>query len=169
MTNPKGVIRHCQHQECYLNIYSTQMISLKFTNVNSIRHKFCELLPLTTECKVDILAIAETKLDDSFHSAQFNMCNYKLYRQDRNSHGGGIMIYVKDCIPHRLINEHTGIHMGVEFMTIELSVKSNKWKLCYIYRPPLCQWKGFLWLSISSMWSIYYWRQYLFIFRGYEL
>ena len=105
-------------------------------NVNSIRHKFCELLPLTTECKVDILAIAETKLDDSFHSAQFNMCNYKLYRQDRNSHGGGIMIYVKDCIPHRLIKEHTGIHMGVEFMTIELSVKSNKWKLCYIYRPP---------------------------------
>ena len=25
--------------------------------------------------------------------------------------------------------------MGVEFMKIELSVKSNKWKLCYIYRP----------------------------------
>ena len=40
-------------------------------NVNSIRHKLCELLPLLTECKVDILAIAESKLDDSFPSEQF--------------------------------------------------------------------------------------------------
>ena len=112
-------------------------------NVNSIRHKFCELLPLLTECKVDILAIAESKLDDSFPSEQFNTCNLKLYRRDRNSRGGGIMIYVKDCIPHRLIKEHTGLHMGVEFMIIELSVKSNKWNLCYIYRPPCVNEKVF--------------------------
>ena len=36
---------------------------------------------------VDTLAIAESKLDDSFPSEQFNACNYKLYRQDRDSHG----------------------------------------------------------------------------------
>ena len=54
------------------------------------------------------------------------------------------MIYVKDCIPHRLIKEHTGIHMGIEFMTIELSVKSKKWNLCYIYRPPSVNEKVFM-------------------------
>ena len=33
--------------------------------------------------------------------------------------------------------------MGVEFMTIELSIKSNKWNLCYIYRPPSVNGKVF--------------------------
>ena len=106
-------------------------------NVNSIRHKFCEILSLITEFQVDILAIAESKLDDSFPSQQFNICNHKLHRQDRDSRGApGIMIYINDGIPHRLLKDCTGVHMGVEFMTIELSVKSSKWNLCYIYKPP---------------------------------
>ena len=88
------------------------------------------------EIGVDILAIAESKLDDSFPSEQFSIPNYKLHRQDRDSHGGGIMIYVNGCIPHRLIKDHTGVYMGIEFMTLEISVKSSKWKLCYIYKPP---------------------------------
>ena len=56
-------------------------------NVNSIRHDFCEISPIMNYFGVDILAIAESKLDDSFPSEQFNVCNYKLHRQDRDSHG----------------------------------------------------------------------------------
>ena len=138
-------------------------------NVSSIRHKFCELLPLITECKVDIFAIAESKLDDSFPSEQFNVCNYKLYRRDRNSHSGGIMIYVIDCLPNRLIKEHTGIHMGVEFMTIESSVKSNKWNLCYIYRP-LVLTKRFFYDFLSELFEAFIVDGTLgLFFRGYEL
>ena len=63
-------------------------------NVNSIRHNIYEITPLLQEQLFDILAIAETKIDDSFPHSQFHVPNYKLHRQDRNSHGGGIMIYV---------------------------------------------------------------------------
>ena len=68
-------------------------------NVNSIRNKIYKILPLLHEHLVDIVAIAETKIDDSFPSDQFHMPNYKLYRQDRNCHGGGIMVYINDSIP----------------------------------------------------------------------
>ena len=78
------------------------------------------------EIDVDILAIAESKLDDSFPSEQFSIPNYKLHRQDKDNHGGGIMIYVNGCIPHRLIKDHTRVYMGIEFMTLEISVKSSK-------------------------------------------
>ena len=115
--------------------YSKNLI-ISHYNVNSIRHKFCEISPIMNEIGADILAIAESKLDDSFPSEQFSTPNYKLHRQDRDSHGGGIMIYVNGCIPHRLIKDHTGVYMGIEFMTLEISVKSSKWKLCYIYKPP---------------------------------
>ena len=61
----------------------------------------------------------------------------------RDSRGGGIMIYINDCIPHRLLKDYMGVHMGVEFMTIELSMESSKWNLCYIYKPPRITKKAF--------------------------
>ena len=105
-------------------------------NVNSIRNKFHELSSLLTDQSVDVLAISETKLDDSFPRAQFQVPNYRLHRQDRNERGGGIMIYIKDSIPHRILKEHTGVVEGIEYMSIELSMKSRKWNVLYIYKPP---------------------------------
>ena len=67
-------------------------------NINSIRNKICEITPLLHEHLVDILAIAETKIGDSFLHDKFHMPNYKLYRQDRNCHDGGIMLYINDNI-----------------------------------------------------------------------
>ena len=75
------------------------IVSHYIYNVNSIRNKIYEILPLLHEHLVDIVAIAETKIDDSFPSDQFHMPNYKLYRQDRNCHGAGIMVYINDSIP----------------------------------------------------------------------
>ena len=85
---------------------------------------------------MDILAIAESKLGDSLPWQQFNISNYKLHRQARDSCSSGIVNYINDCIPRRLLKDYMGVHMGVAFMTIELSVKSSKWNLCYIYKPP---------------------------------
>ena len=48
----------------------------------------------------DVLMISETKLDDSFPSMQFLTEDYgPPYRLDRNSHGGGILVYVLEDIP----------------------------------------------------------------------
>ena len=105
-------------------------------NINSIRRKFVEIAPLLYEQCIDIFALAETKLDDSFPCAQFEVQNYRLHRQDRNGKGGGIMVYVSDCIPHRIIKDSTGFHEGTEYMTIEVSMKSCKWYLVYVYKPP---------------------------------
>ena len=44
---------------------------------------------------VDILMISETKLDEK------DFLN--PYRLDRNSHGGGILVYVRDNIPSNLV------------------------------------------------------------------
>ena len=40
--------------------------------------------------------LSETKLDDSFPSAQFNIPNYKTQaRRDRDKNGGGLIEFVK--------------------------------------------------------------------------
>ena len=72
-------------------------------NINSIRNKF-ELLSEQVKGNVDVLMISETKIDDSFPVSQFLIEGFCTpYRLDRNSKGGGILLYVREDIPSNLI------------------------------------------------------------------
>ena len=70
-------------------------IMISHININSVRNKFHELSDLFIRSLVDILFISETKLDQSFRQAPFEVTGYKSYRKDRSSHGGGILAYVR--------------------------------------------------------------------------
>ena len=63
-------------------------------NINSLKYKL-EALKLIINRNLDIILLSETKLDDSFPSAQFMLKNFSIpYRPDRNSNGGGLLLYV---------------------------------------------------------------------------
>ena len=67
-------------------------------NINSIRNKF-QFLEKEVCANLDILLVTETKLNESFPSAQFLLNEFsKPYRLDRCSNGGGILLYVRDVI-----------------------------------------------------------------------
>ena len=58
-------------------------------NINSIRNKF-EFLATQVKGKIDILMIAETKIDESFPKGNFLVEAFSTpYRLDRDSKGGG--------------------------------------------------------------------------------
>ena len=76
-------------------------ILLGHVNINSIRNKFEPIEGILRNGLIDILVISESKIDDSFPMAQFSVQNYTLHRKDRNSKGGGLMIYIRSDIPHR--------------------------------------------------------------------
>ena len=49
---------------------------------------------------IDILIVSETKIDESFPLSQFCIDGYnKPIRLDRNSHGGGIILFCREGIP----------------------------------------------------------------------
>ena len=54
--------------------------------------------------KTDILLIFETKLDDTFPLNQFILerCT-PPYSLDRTTHGGGLMLFVREDIPSKLL------------------------------------------------------------------
>ena len=54
-----------------------------YLNINSLRHNFEYIKDLLIKNTVDLLFIAETKLDDSFPNSQFMVDNYHLWRADR--------------------------------------------------------------------------------------
>ena len=122
----------------FLKIYKTKNVD-KLTvgslNINSIRYKF-EQLKLVIEDNIDILIIQETKIDETFPNGQFLLDGFlPPFRKDRNAQGGGILVYIKEHIPAKVLNSHD-LANDIEGIFIELNLKNNKWLLFGTYRPP---------------------------------
>ena len=62
---------------------------------------------------MDILVICETKLDSS------------------NGKGGGIVLYIRDDIPSKLIESK----MTIKGLIVEINLRKKKWLLCCSYNP----------------------------------
>ena len=104
-------------------------------NTNSLSNKF-DMLTNSVSEYIDILMISETKLDDTFPHALYHLKDFSNpYRLDRNSHGGGILVYVRDNIPSNLVKLDQKLeNFEGFFIELELS-KKNKWLLSYSYNP----------------------------------
>ena len=78
-------------------------LTIAHLNVNSLRNKL-EFLKEQIQDNIDILIISETKIDASFTIGQFLLNSYSTpFRLDRNAHGGGILLYVWEDIPSKLL------------------------------------------------------------------
>ena len=101
-------------------------------NINSLPNKF-EQLKETVMKYVDVLVLTETKLDDSFPKAQFLVDGFsEPYRYDRNRKGGGVMIYIRENIPSKLLEKHK-FHDDIEGLFVELNFRKVKWLLFGTY------------------------------------
>ena len=70
---------------------------------NSVRNKFSFLSDEAAE-NVDVFMISETKIDDKLPPSQFVITAYAdSYRLDRKCNGGGILLYIREDAPSRLI------------------------------------------------------------------
>ena len=58
------------------------------------------------------------------------------YRQDRNRNGGGILIYIRDNIPNKLLTKFV-FPGDIEGLSVELNFRKSKWYLMGAYHPPL--------------------------------
>ena len=98
-------------------------------NISSIAGKF-DQLKLMIQYKVDIPVLTETKIDSSFLNQQFNIEGFcLLYRLDRNKHGGGVLVYIREDIPSK-ISKKTFLPDDIGGIFIELNLRKYKWLLC---------------------------------------
>ena len=78
-----------------LRIENPLNLIFSYLNINSIRNKLSDLQQVICD-SVDILTIAETKIDYSFPTAQFRLANYYTpYRLDISNKSGGILVYIR--------------------------------------------------------------------------
>ena len=82
---------------------------------------------------INVLLVPETKIDDSFPIENFLIDLFSLlYRLDRNSNGGGLMLFVREDISWNLVEAEA---KPIEGFYIELSLRNEKWLLNCSYNP----------------------------------
>ena len=107
-----------------LKLTNVNRIIIGQLNINSLRNKFDSLCSMVTG-NLAILVITETKLDESFPSSQFILEGYQVpLRLDRNSEGGGIIVYVEG-IPCKILKSYNTIG-DFEGIFFEINLRKNK-------------------------------------------
>jgi hypothetical protein len=69
-------------------------------NVNSLMKHIDEIRFILTSTTLEVLAINESKLDNSINDGEIHIPGYFSTRKDRTRHGGGVLIYIKENLAY---------------------------------------------------------------------
>ena len=100
---------------------------------------FYEIRSWLMSGRFDILLMTETKIDATFSNSQFNVEGFRMYRVNRNAHGGGLMIFIRnDICFHHVITRFNKDMSSFRTESMLLKVKINKswFAIVGIYRHP---------------------------------
>ena len=115
-----------------LRIKNLNRVIISQININSIRNKI-ELLSEVVLGNIDILMVSETKTDMSFPTSQFVIQGFAApFRLDRTNTDGGILVYVRNDIPSKLLNI-SYVSPDTECLAIEMNLHKTKWLLICSY------------------------------------
>ena len=124
-----------EHPLQQLRLAYPKNVSLGYININSIRNKLGDLCSIVGN-DIDVLCIAETKLDPSFPTANYMINGYKKpYRHDVSDSSGGLLTYVNKDIPSRPLKSFK-LPDDMEVLVIELNLRKQKWLVLSVYRNP---------------------------------
>ena len=101
-----------------------------------MQNKIVDLRSIAHDIDFTFLAISETKLNDSYPSAQFFIDGYynpQEFRKDRTyNSGGGLLLYIKKGIPCKRLRKFE--HEDIETIVVEMHIGNRKWCIISIYR-----------------------------------
>lgn len=95
-----------------------------------------EVKVLFTENNPDIFAITETFLDSNVDDCEIEVDNFFIYRHDRNRHGGDVVLYIKNTIPHSKIELCNDVSNNLESVWIMVTLEKRNIAIGCLYRPP---------------------------------
>lgn len=109
---------------------------LKFLhlNIRSLLPKLDFINVLTTESNLDILVI--TELSGKVSDSDVAIMGFNLFRADRHSRGGGVIIYIKEHLAACVISS-ASVPKCCECIILDVSVGGDTHiTISVIYRPP---------------------------------
>lgn len=94
-------------------------------------NKLSSFQPFVLSSSLSIVAVTETWLASHILDHELLPSDYTIYRTDRSSLGGGVMLAIHNSIPTKKLSSPPSL----EVVTVELQLKIPV-TLCLIYNPP---------------------------------
>ena len=103
-------------------------------NVNSIRNKFDPVQEIIQNT-FDTFLACETKMYSSFPNQQFCISEYRIFRKDRNAHGGWLLFYVNQDLNCKVLNKYP-TRQDLEILVLESKLSKTNRLVIGTYKPP---------------------------------
>jgi exonuclease III len=111
----------------YKATYAKSLI-VSYLNINGLLSKFNEFSEIMEDGLVDIMTVAETKLDETVMDNIILSKNYKIYRRDGTRTSHGLATYVRSDLTHCRRNDlEDGMTCLSEYIIIEVWLKKQRW------------------------------------------
>ena len=81
--------------------------NIVYIDAQSLVNKMDEFRFIFENSGTDIICISKTWFAKIMPDLLFALSGYKLFRADRYSHAGGVAIFIRNCIPCKLICKST--------------------------------------------------------------
>ena len=106
-----------------------------YYNARSLLPKMDELAAIVEAQSPDLICIVETWLSPEVSSSEISLSGYQVCCEDRDRHGGGVLIYLKDVYHFSPVPTPT---RGLELLILILQHNILPTRLCVsvFYRPP---------------------------------
>lgn len=129
---PTGLYINAETSKC-----STPIINVAYTNIRSIVSKIDEFRNRFFTYKPQIIAVTETWLNHDIADSMVAVDGYYIIRVDRKvRRGGGVALYVDQCIGVDDFECYTDTYGTCELMVASLSHVRNKVTIALCYRSP---------------------------------
>ena len=117
---------------CIANIKGFKIACI---NINSLYKHIDEIRFILMSSPLDVLAINESKLDHSITEGEIHIPGHDIIRKDRNRHGGGVALYIKNTLSFSVRQEFVPARLEIVCVEINLPY-STSFLVCIRYRPP---------------------------------
>ena len=99
-------------------------ISFVCINARSLLPKMMEVKRMLDSSSASILAISETWLDANVRDEEVAVQGYSILRRDRNRHGGGVLLYIRDSLA---FNRRQDLELeGIESVWAEILLPKSR-------------------------------------------
>ena len=118
-------------------------ISVLFHNIRSVPKNFDNFSVSLEGHNFDILALCESRLVENVESL-YNISNYNLVTNNRNSQGGGVLLYIHDRIKFEVVHEISLINDYIESLFIKVKTNDRDKLVGVIYHRPQSNFDNFM-------------------------
>ena len=107
----------------------SKSLNFIYSNIRSLRNKFCEIESLIKTEHPDIIGLTETwlKCDNVDLKSEYHIDGYTLINKDRKDRkGGGVLLYIKNNLKPVQLKYDPNNNINLETVWVEIRNNENK-------------------------------------------